>query len=872
MEFLMGIKIRNNVLIMSIESDYIYSLEKKIKSLEGSRGYRWTRPGRKVIELISNLVNVVMALPLLFNSKKREQFDKVNYSNYIKNAYKDNYGIARSDNVNQNSQKKEPVVISGRWINYPWLHYCIFNRNIEIDHKESDSYESLDPEKPTVILITHDTSRTGAPILVYDLLWRYKKSYNVVVFSINKGDISNAFKNMATVFVEPISLQHITDIVGSDLQRIKAKSNRVHAIANSIVSTEILNEFWNHDIPTIHLIHEFSSYTRPRSRFDDSLFYSDSMIFSADIALSNAMESSPSIDKAKAHVIPQGVCQTPKTELNDQKVKLSHNYLKSTLRPEGWPDDTIVVLGAGSVHIRKGVDLFVACAKRVQALNTGKKIRFVWIGAGFKPETDLFYSCFLADQIKRAELGDAFSIINEIEEFDEIYRLIDIFFLSSRLDPLPLVAQGALFNKVPLVCFDRAGGIPEYLKQDGSASEGVVPFLDIELAAQKIYEFIENKELALKTAEAGYGLAKKLFDQERYFTTLNKVHDNIILERKVESEDKAYISQFNLCNINYSYPQFVDNRALAVKHYVRSWRKNIHLRKPFPGFHPGVYQDFHPGCGDPLVHYHQSGSLHGVWNSEVLTMPHSDYDTAFLGNDKAALHIHLHYPEVAREIFSRIKQCRFRPDLFVSVTTKAGKEEIEKLMNDDGFMNYQIKVVPNRGRDIGPLFTGFREIFDCGYDFIGHLHGKKSVTLGGDTGKAWAHFLYENLLGGQERMMDLIMERMIADPTIGIVFPDDPHAMGWNKNKEYAEVLAKRMNLKIELPRKSLNFPVGTMFWARTNALKPIIDLNLEWEDFPPEPVPYDGTMLHALERMLPLIAEHQGYRYAVTYVPGISR
>jgi hypothetical protein len=70
----------------------------------------------------------------------------------------------------------------------------------------------------------------------------------------------------------------------------------------------------------------------------------------------------------------------------------------------------------------------------------------------------------------------------------------------------------------------------------------------------------------------------------------------------------------------------------------------------------------------------------------------------------------------------------------------------------------------------------------------------------------------------------------------------------------------------------SMNFPFGTMFWARTAALKPLIDLNLQWEDYPEEPIPIDGSMLHAMERLLGILPGLCGFRTVVTQVEGVSR
>jgi lipopolysaccharide biosynthesis protein len=42
-------------------------------------------------------------------------------------------------------------------------------------------------------------------------------------------------------------------------------------------------------------------------------------------------------------------------------------------------------------------------------------------------------------------------------------------------------------------------------------------------------------------------------------------------------------------------------------------------------------------------------------------------------------------------------------------------------------------------------------------------------------------------------------------------------------------------------------------------------------EDYPPEPLPHDGTILHAIERLLPFVARHAGCRFATTHVPGVT-
>jgi len=62
------------------------------------------------------------------------------------------------------------------------------------------------------------------------------------------------------------------------------------------------------------------------------------------------------------------------------------------------------------------------------------------------------------------------------------------------------------------------------------------------------------------------------------------------------------------------------------------------------------------------------------------------------------------------------------------------------------------------------------------------------------------------------------------------------------------------------------------MFWAKVEALLPLFGLGLDWQDYPTESLLYDGSILHALERLLPFVAAKQGFRSVLTNVPGIIR
>jgi lipopolysaccharide biosynthesis protein len=182
----------------------------------------------------------------------------------------------------------------------------------------------------------------------------------------------------------------------------------------------------------------------------------------------------------------------------------------------------------------------------------------------------------------------------------------------------------------------------------------------------------------------------------------------------------------------------------------------------------------------------------------------------------------------------------------------------------------RIVTIPNRGRDIGAFVTGLGESIKQ-YEVIGHLHSKRSRFLADRSiGERWRHFIWTNMVGQEHAMMDVLLDRFAKDARLGLIFPSDPHLSAWDENLEIAQDLARRMDLQRQLP-PFFNFPLGTMFWARTEALAPLFGLGLGWNAYPVEPASIDGTILHALERLLPFVVERQGYRYATTHVPGVT-
>ncbi len=116
----------------------------------------------------------------------------------------------------------------------------------------------------TVVVMAHDASRTGAPIIAWNLVKKLQHRYNVVVLLRAGGGLYSAFEEEATAV---ISLTQAMESAGVDLRAcVEALISRYrpkYAIANSVETRVFIPAFEEAGVPVIALVHEFAEYIRP---------------------------------------------------------------------------------------------------------------------------------------------------------------------------------------------------------------------------------------------------------------------------------------------------------------------------------------------------------------------------------------------------------------------------------------------------------------------------------------------------------------------------------------------------------------------------------------------------------------------------------
>ncbi len=778
-----------------------------------------------------------------------------------------------------------PDVIDGRL-----SHYLLFGRHegraaIPTARRMEFPPASMDPGRPTVMVMAHEASRTGAPILAWNIVRAMRARYNVVVVLQRAGSLLSAFEQAANVTVMlPGGFQPYDAEYEELAKALISHYGPKYVIANSVETRGIVPPFERHGIPAIALVHEFSSYYRPVGQLSALFEHASQIVFPAQIVANAALNDHLNILPRRYVILPQGSSELP-IEASDaatgapapnpqilKRPNLPEHGDSSALPPR---DGTLFVVGMGAISMRKGVDSFIAAAADVARRRPDLKIKFAWAGEAYT--YDKPYFDFIEAQVERSGLGDRFSFLGAFSNMDPLYARTDVMILSSRLDPLPNVSIDCALQGIPVLCFENASGMAEILLKRADTRQLVVPYLDSGAIAERLIELASNPALREALSTAMREIGESTFDMKGYVEALDDLAQSSLRVHRQAHLDFETIEDagvFNSTLFQTGAPVQLGQKD-AIRNYLQASRNAAprgepaagqFVRRPVEGFHPLVYAaenvDYREACGeDPLAHYLRSGMPSGRWHHRVIVPQASSGRSA--SRLKVAIHGHFHYPELLPELVERLSLSSTSYDLLITTTSDERQVEIERSMVALGVTG-AVVTVPNKGRDIGPLFSAFPRELIFSYDLIGHFHGKRSLHAGGSLGDTWRSFLWEHLAGGQFPMMDEIAAAFSADPKLGLVFAEDPYLWDWTDNRGIADDLAAKIGIRLT---NHFDFPLGTMFWARPAALAPLFDLGLTWDSYPSEPLATDGTLLHALERMLPFAAEKAGFGYATTYL-----
>ena len=235
-----------------------------------------------------------------------------------------------------------------------------------------------------------------------------------------------------------------------------------------------------------------------------------------------------------------------------------------------------------------------------------------------------------------------------------------------------------------------------------------------------------------------------------------------------------------------------------------------------------------------------------------------------LKNKKIAVQAHVFYEDVINEIINKTNNIPTNFDLYITTTSLYKKKRIESYIEKySKSYYYNIKIIENKGRDVLPMLIQFKNIFKK-YKYICHIHSKKSI-YSPIYGKAWRQYLYENLLGSNEIISEILFDFENYNK-LGFIFPETFYQcikFTWSthiKNKENINYLLNLIFPGTKMGKK-LDFPAGNMFWAKVEAIYQIFEINIYYK-FPEEKNIPTISIMHGIERIWLYLVKLNGYTY----------
>jgi glycosyltransferase involved in cell wall biosynthesis len=348
----------------------------------------------------------------------------------------------------------------------------------------------------SILFAGHDAYLAGAQVLLLSLIKWFSEHTGIVikVILLRDGLLLGKFRNVAPTLIWEDLLKKFPD---EEKRRKKLFEfiGKVDLIyGNTMVAPSIYDELKFLNVPYITHVHELEKSIKmyiDRTTIEKMLFFTKGYI-----AGSYPVE----INLIKNHNIDEDKIITIHDFIEKREVNLN-NSKKELRKKLGLIEDRLIIFGCGTIYWRKGVDLFIDTAIILKQKGFSD-FHFYWIGENIwdsdKPSYKLIPWRYLEQKINVSGLRSHITFLGLKENFFDYFLAGDIFYLSSREDPFPLVCLEAAQCGMPIICFEDAGGMPNFVENDAGFS---IPFEDVDKVVEKIIFLKWNPDILIKLGE-----------------------------------------------------------------------------------------------------------------------------------------------------------------------------------------------------------------------------------------------------------------------------------------------------------------------------------------------------------------------------------
>jgi glycosyltransferase involved in cell wall biosynthesis len=363
-----------------------------------------------------------------------------------------------------------------------------------------------------ILFVSHDATRTGAPVALLHFLRWFKKNGNRP-FSVllgGGGELVADFAEVAdtwsvdwshwgpnTVWTRVLMAARLgmwaSRAEASETRRFAAECNPALVYTNSIASARVI-EVLAPKVPMLTHVHELEFIFRIFGGQALSHLLSQTCQF---IACSNATKN----NLVNGHGVAAAKVETVYESIAVDQVRAERTR-RQVFEELRLPEDALLVVGSGSASWRKGTDLFIHLARAV--CQQRSRVYFAWVGGGSAYDVAQF-----EHDVRIGGLTEKMRFTGTVLKPADYLAVGDVFVLTSREDPFPLVCLEAAALEKPIVCFAGAGGAPEFVGKDCGC---VVPYLDTMAMAERVVSLLDSPDSRVTIGVAARHKVAQLHD------------------------------------------------------------------------------------------------------------------------------------------------------------------------------------------------------------------------------------------------------------------------------------------------------------------------------------------------------------------------
>jgi glycosyltransferase involved in cell wall biosynthesis len=405
-----------------------------------------------------------------------------------------------------------------------------------------------------ILLVSHSACRTGAPLLLLGMARELAANSDVECWIVvnQPGELVESFAGIAPVL-------EVNDLAAQGISREEAPhriasafhdfSSRGIAICNTMAISAFHAALAEQNVPVLAWIHELPTFIDllgGREAIDRIKMAARTIMVPAE-AVRTALSTEFDIDPARVRTVFYG--QHPAT------LGLDREMARGQVRLElGIPADALIVLGCGTIDLRKGADIFVSVARKVLTdpshASIAGKTWFVWAGRA----SDETLARWLRHDLAKGDEDDRIRFIGTKSAMAPYYLAADVLALTSREDPCPLVNMEAMESGLPVVAFYDAGGAPEVLAGAGLC----VPYVNVDAMARSICDLLNDPARRSRLGHFGQKRIRRRFTWSRF---MDQVWEILRTEFDHRASQDLKVS---VIVPNYRHAQYLPERLESI--------------------------------------------------------------------------------------------------------------------------------------------------------------------------------------------------------------------------------------------------------------------------------------------------------------------